>query len=53
MSWCGARNRGAAVAAGALMCAGALATRWSVFTAGTQSAADPRYVVEPQRRRLD
>jgi hypothetical protein len=53
MSWCGARNRGAAVAAGALMCAGALATRWIVFTAGTQSAADPRYVVEPQRRRLD
>jgi formate-dependent nitrite reductase membrane component NrfD len=52
MSWRGARSRGAAVAAGTLMCAGALATRWSVFAAGTQSAADPRYVVEPQRQRL-
>jgi hypothetical protein len=41
------------VAGGALVAAGALATRWSVFEAGTQSAADPRYVVEPQRRRLD
>jgi hypothetical protein len=49
----GARSRPAAVAGGALVAAGALATRWSVFEAGTQSAADPRYVVEPQRRRLD
>ncbi len=48
----GARNRAAAVGAGALMCAGAMATRWSVFAAGRQSAADPRYVVEPQRARL-
>jgi hypothetical protein len=49
----GARDRRAAVAAGALLCAGALATRLSVFHAGKQSAADPRYVIEPQRRRLD
>jgi hypothetical protein len=49
----GAASRRAAVAAGALLCAGGLATRWSVFEAGKQSAADPRYVVEPQRRRLD
>jgi formate-dependent nitrite reductase membrane component NrfD len=49
----GARDRRAAVAAGSLLCAGALATRWSVFRAGGQSAADPRYVVEPQRRRLE
>lgn len=48
----GARSRPAAVAGGALLCAGALATRWSVFEAGRISAADPRYVVEPQRRRV-
>jgi hypothetical protein len=48
----GARNRPAAVAGGALACAGALATRWSVFEAGRASTADPRYVVEPQRERL-
>jgi formate-dependent nitrite reductase membrane component NrfD len=53
LGWRGARSRPAAIAAGALLAAGALATRWSVFEAGTQSAADPRYVVEPQRRRLD
>jgi hypothetical protein len=52
MAWRGARSRSAAVAAGALMCAGALATRLSVFHAGTQSAGDPRYVIEPQRERL-
>jgi hypothetical protein len=48
----GARSRLAAVAGGALVGAGALATRWSVFEAGKTSAADPRYVVEPQRRRM-
>jgi putative ABC transport system permease protein len=40
-----------AAAGAALMLGGALATRWSVFQAGRQSAADPRYVVEPQRAR--
>jgi formate-dependent nitrite reductase membrane component NrfD len=48
----GARRRVAAVAGGALLCAGALATRFSVFEAGKASASDPRYVVEPQRRRV-
>jgi hypothetical protein len=48
----GARHRPAAVAGGALACAGALATRWSVFEAGRASTADPRYVVGPQRQRL-
>jgi DMSO reductase anchor subunit len=48
----GARNRPAAVAGGVLACAGALATRWSVFEAGRASTADPRYVVGPQRQRL-
>jgi hypothetical protein len=45
-------RRAGAVAGGALMLAGALATRWSVFKAGFQSAADPKYVVEPQRARI-
>ena len=39
-------------AGGALMLAGAMATRWSVYKAGFQSAADPKYVVEPQRARV-
>jgi hypothetical protein len=38
-------------AGAALMLAGALATRWSVYKAGFQSAADPKYVVGPQRAR--
>jgi len=42
-------SRLAARAGGALLSAGALAARWSVFKAGFQSAADPRYVVQPQR----
>ena len=48
-----ARRRPVAGAAGALLCLGALATRLSVNAAGHASAADPRYVVEPQRERLD
>ncbi|HEY5187640.1 MAG TPA: hypothetical protein VII87_01310 [Solirubrobacteraceae bacterium] len=40
------------MASGALLCTGALALRWSVFRGGNQSAADPGYVVEPQRERL-
>jgi hypothetical protein len=46
------RGRRARSAAGAaLLLAGAFATRWSVYKAGFQSAANPRYVVEPQRAR--
>jgi formate-dependent nitrite reductase membrane component NrfD len=48
-----ARSRRAAVAGGALVSAGAVLARWSVFKAGFQSAADPRHTVGPQRRRLD
>jgi len=47
------RSRPAAVAAGALLCAGALSARWSVFKAGFQSAADPKYVVGPQREAIE
>ncbi len=49
----GARSRTAAVAAGALMCAGALSARWSTYKAGFQSAADPKYVVGPQRALIE
>ena len=45
------RSRAAALAGGALVLAGELALRWSVFRAGFQSARDPRYVVIPQRER--
>jgi hypothetical protein len=47
----GRRSRGAAVAGSALVLAGELALRWSVFKAGFQSARDPKYVVRPQRER--
>jgi Polysulphide reductase, NrfD len=47
------RSRAAALAGGALVAAGALAERFSVFRAGFQSAADPEYVVGPQRARLE
>jgi hypothetical protein len=47
----GKRSRAAAIGGGALVLAGELALRWSVFRAGFQSARDPRYVVIPQRTR--
>src|SRR5262245_7738432 len=47
----GRRSRGAAVAGSALVLAGELALRWSVFRAGFQSARDPRYTVMPQKKR--
>jgi hypothetical protein len=46
-------SRPAAIAGGALLAAGALAARWSIFTAGFRSAADPKYVVKPQRERIE
>jgi formate-dependent nitrite reductase membrane component NrfD len=46
------RRRPAAVAGGALLLAGAICERWSVFRAGFQSAADPKYTVGPQRSRI-
>ena len=48
----GKRSRTAAVTGSALVLAGELALRWSVFKAGFQSARDPRYTVVPQRERL-
>jgi Polysulfide reductase len=47
----GRRSRVAAAAGGALVLAGEVALRWSVFKAGFQSARDPKYIVLPQRER--
>jgi len=49
----GRRSRPAAVVGGALVLAGEVALRWSVFKAGFQSARDPRYTVLPQRKRIE
>ncbi len=52
MALAGRRRRSAAVGGGALILAGALLERWSVFRAGFQSARDPKYTVVPQREHL-
>jgi hypothetical protein len=52
LAWRGRRTRSAAGVGSALVLAGGLALRWSVFKAGFQSARDPRYTVIPQRERL-
>ena len=49
----GRKSRASAMVGGALVCAGELCLRWSVFKAGVQSARDPKYVVESQRRRVE
>jgi hypothetical protein len=53
MAWRGERSRASAILGGALLSAGAFSARWSVFKAGFQSAADPRYVVGPQRAQIE
>jgi hypothetical protein len=47
LAWARERRRTAAT----LLLGGALATRWSVYKAGFQGAADPKYVVAPQKAR--
>jgi formate-dependent nitrite reductase membrane component NrfD len=49
----GRRSRGASALGGALVCAGELCLRWSVYKAGFQSARDPKYTVGPQRARAE
>jgi hypothetical protein len=49
----GSRSRLAAVAGGLLVTAGAIAERWTVFRAGSRSAARPEDTVAPQRARID
>jgi len=48
----GKQSRAAAAVGGALVLGGELALRWSVFKAGFQSAADPKYTVITQKERL-
>jgi formate-dependent nitrite reductase membrane component NrfD len=48
----GRTSQAAAVAGGLMILGGELALRFAVFRAGFQSARDPKYVVEPQRKRI-
>lgn len=48
----GGRNRWVAAASGAALLTSSALTRFGVFQAGINSAKDPRYTIEPQRRRL-
>jgi Polysulphide reductase, NrfD len=48
----GTRRRGATLGGAAALVAGALCERWAIYKAGFASANDPKYTVEPQRRRL-
>jgi hypothetical protein len=45
-------NRGLGRLGSALVLAGSMLGRWTVFKAGFQSAAAPQYTVQPQRARL-
>jgi hypothetical protein len=47
----GSRSRAAQTLGGALVLAGGMCMRWSVYKAGQQSARDPKYTVKPQRER--
>jgi hypothetical protein len=47
------RSRALDVAGGLALTAGSLFTRLGYFHAGTASATDPRYTVQPQRERLE
>lgn len=46
------RRRGVAAVSGLALLAASALTRFGVFEAGIASAKDPRYTVEPQKRRL-
>src|SRR5689334_23306825 len=47
------RGRAAATASGLALLSGSVLQRFGTFRAGIASTEDPRYVVEPQRARLD
>ncbi len=47
------RSRVGAALSGLALLAGSACTRFGIVEAGVESAKDPRYTVEPQRRRLD
>ncbi len=46
------RSRLAGAASGATLLAASVVTRWGIFHAGMDSAADPKYTIVPQRERL-
>jgi hypothetical protein len=48
----GGRRRGIAAASGLALVAASALTRFGIFEAGIRSAKDPRYTIEPQKRRL-
>lgn len=48
----GGRKRPIAIASGLCLLAASALTRFGVFEAGIESAKDPRYTIEPQKRRL-
>ncbi len=48
----GGRNRVIAAASGLALLSASALTRFGVFDAGIESAKDPRYTIEPQKRRL-
>jgi hypothetical protein len=47
------RRRVPAALGGLAVLAGAMCERWSIFSVGKASTADPRYTVGPQRRRVE
>ncbi|RZS90972.1 formate-dependent nitrite reductase membrane component NrfD [Motilibacter rhizosphaerae] len=47
------RSRLLSIASGSCLLAGSLLTRFGVFEAGVMSSKDPKYVVVPQRERLE
>jgi DMSO reductase anchor subunit len=47
------RSRAAGLAGSALISAGAVCERWSIFKAGFASASDPKHTVGPQRERIE
>ena len=49
----GGRNRTVAVISGTALLAASALTRFGVLEAGLESTKDPRYVIEPQKRRLE
>jgi len=48
----GGRRRPVAAAAGVALLAASALTRFGIYEAGIRSAKDPRYTIEPQKRRL-
>ncbi|TKV60755.1 nitrite reductase [Nakamurella flava] len=48
----GGRHRGVAAVSGLCLLGSSALTRFGIFEAGIESAKDPRYTIEPQKRRL-